>query len=441
MIAPNEVRGTISASLKRSCRRACSASSTECGSSTSRRPKSAISSSNSLSRNAAGSSPASISSRRKNVEQIRQSLRVEIACERIHIRRSPTTGTSASNSGYHESSASNATGECARVHFMLVMRPPEAACAAAIARESEGAERSESGGMRAIAEAYENGDPDLANALPSALMGAGRKRGESRVQDLRPGARLAGYRIEAIERDDGGAAVLRAQDPVEGREVALHVAAEPPGSVATVRFLERANRLQGVVHPHLLPVYDVRTIDDRALVIAEAPPGRRLDAVLGDGPLGPEQATRIAPQVASAVEALEGAGAELPPITPERVWVSAGNAYLDPLDGRSLLNRTDRPPSSARTLPTRTARPPPSPAAVAYLLDTMVKRDNAPAPLCEVLSRALDGAYFSVAQITDALRRLEAGSADRARRRRRAAIALAVAATVVLLVILAITLA
>src|SRR6185312_15377243 len=123
--------------------------------------------------------------------------------------RSPSTGATRSCSGYHCSSASSATGECASVHFMFVMRPPEAACAAAIARESEGAEPSASGGMRAIAEAYENGGPDLADRLSSVLMSAGRLRGESRVQDLRPGARLAGYRIEAIERDDGGAAVLR----------------------------------------------------------------------------------------------------------------------------------------------------------------------------------------------------------------------------------------
>jgi hypothetical protein len=247
------------------------------------------------------------------------------------------------------------------------------------------------------------------------------------VQDLKPGAKLAGYRIEAIERDDGAAAVLRAQDPVEGRIVALHVAAEPPGAVASVRFLERAHRLQGVVHPHVLPVYDVRTIEGRALVVAQAPPGRRLDEVLGEGPLAPGQATRIATQVASAVEALEGAGAELPPITPDRVWLSAEHAYLDPLDGRSLLARSDRPPSS--------------PAAVADLLDAMVKRDSAPAPLCEVLSRALDGAYFSVAQITDALRRLEAGSATRARRRRRVAIVVAIVATLLLIALLAITLA
>ncbi len=245
------------------------------------------------------------------------------------------------------------------------------------------------------------------------------------MQDLKPGAQLAGYRIEAIERDDGAAAVLRAQDPVEGRIVALHVAAEPPGSVATVRFLERAHRLQGVVHPHLLPVYEARTIDGRALVIAQAPPGRRLDDVLHDGPLAPARATRIAGQLASAVEALEGVGAELPPLTPERVWVSADNAYLDPLDGRSLLARSDRPPSSA--------------AAVADLLDTMVRRESAPAPLCEIVSRALDGAYFSVAQITDALRRLDAGEKDRARRRRQAALAVAILATIVLLAIIWIT--
>ncbi len=246
------------------------------------------------------------------------------------------------------------------------------------------------------------------------------------MQDLKPGAQLAGYRIEAIERDDGGAAVLRAQDPVKNRIVALHVAAEPPGSVATVRFLERAHRLQGVVHPHLLPVYEARTIDGCALVIAQAPPGRRLDEVLHDGPLAPALATRLAGQVASAVEALEGAGAELPPLTPERVWVSADTAYLDPLDGRSLLARRDRPPSAA--------------AAVADLLDTMVKREASPAPLCEIVSRALDGAYFSVAQITDALRLLDAGEKDRARRRRQAALAVAIIATLLLVAVILLTL-
>jgi hypothetical protein len=246
------------------------------------------------------------------------------------------------------------------------------------------------------------------------------------LQDLQPGAQLAGYRIESIERDDGAVAVLRAQDPLKGRIVALHVAAEPPGSVATVRFLERADRLRGVVHPHLLPVYEARTIDGRALAIAEAPQGRRLDQVLREGALAPERATRIASQVADAVEALEGAGAELPPLKPERVWISAEHAYLDPLDGRSVLARTDRPPSSS--------------AAVADLLAAMLRSEHPPAPLREIVARALDGAYFSVGQVRDALCSLEAGSVDRARRRRRIALAVALLATVALAAIIALSL-
>ena len=247
------------------------------------------------------------------------------------------------------------------------------------------------------------------------------------MQDLKPGAEFAGYRIESIEREDAATAVLRAQDPVEGRVVALHIAAEPPGSVATVSFLERAHRLRGVAHPHLLPIYDTVSVGGRSLAIAQAPPGRRLDAVLGDGPHSHEHATRNASQVASAVEALEGAGAELPPLTPERVWVNGGQAYLDPLDGRSLLARGDRPPSA--------------PAALAGLLDAMLREERASPTLRAIAERARDGAYFSIAQVADALCMADAGAAERARRRKQIAIAVAVLATLAVIAIVALTLA
>ena len=175
--------------------------------------------------------------------------------------------------------------------------------------------------------------------------------------------------------------VLGAQESAKGRIVVLHVAAEPPGAVAAVRFLERATRLRGVMHPNVLPVFDARAVEGRAFAVAEAPAGRRLDAMLEEGPLPPAQATRIGGQVASAVEALEGAGAGLPPLTPERVWINAENTYLDPLDGRSLLARDDSPPSS--------------PAAVAGLLETMVSDE--PSPLREIVSRAHDGASSRLA--------------------------------------------
>jgi hypothetical protein len=247
------------------------------------------------------------------------------------------------------------------------------------------------------------------------------------LQDLKPGAEFAGYRIESIEREDAATAVLRAQDPVEGRVVALHIAAEPPGSVATVSFLERAHRLRGVEHPNLLPVYDAVSVGGRSLAIAQAPPGRRLDEMLGEGPLSLEHATRIASQVASAVEALEGAGAELPPLTPERVWVNRGHAYLDPLDGRSVLTRADRPASS--------------PAALAGLLEAMLREQRASPTLRTIAERAREGAYFSIAQVADALCSLDAGAADRARRRRQLAIAVAVLATLAVIAILLLTLA
>jgi hypothetical protein len=250
--------------------------------------------------------------------------------------------------------------------------------------------------------------------------------GKPAVQDLKPGSEFAGYRIESVERHDDGAAVLRAEDRERGRGiVALHVAAEAPGSVNAVRFTERAHRLETVQHPHLLPVFDVCTLEGRAVAVTQAAPGRRLDRLLGDGPLGIAPATRIARQVASAVEALEGVGAELPPLNTERIWVNGaggtGHAYLDALDGRSVVGREDRPPSSS--------------AAVGDLLEALVGAagpdDSVPGPLREVVTRALDGAYLSVTQLTDALRRIEAGAARAARRRRRTALTVAVVATLV----------
>ena len=81
---PERGEQTICSSLKRSASRAYSSSSTPCGSSASRRPNSAISSSSSSSSSESGSSPASISSRRKNVEQMRQS-----ACGRDRVAEEP----------------------------------------------------------------------------------------------------------------------------------------------------------------------------------------------------------------------------------------------------------------------------------------------------------------------------------------------------------------
>lgn len=240
------------------------------------------------------------------------------------------------------------------------------------------------------------------------------------VGTVQPGGELGGYRIEAVEREDASVAVLRALEPRHGRAVTLHVAGAPPGALATVRFLERAHRLGAVEHPNLLGVYDVRTLEGRAVAVAEAPTGTRLDELLARGPMSQAPSVRVARQVASAVDALEEAGAAPPPLIPERIWVdAAGDAHLDGLDAHLGLT----PPAAS------------SSASLARLLGDMLPR--VPEELDVVITRALDGAYLSAGQLADELRRVESAQA---RRRRDTVLTVTAWATLVLVIVLLVTL-
>ena len=240
------------------------------------------------------------------------------------------------------------------------------------------------------------------------------------VGGVQPGTEFGGYRIEAVEREGAGAAVLIARDPREGRSVALHVAGAP-GTLAAAGFLERAHRLGAVEHPHLLGVYDARTLEGRAVAVAQAPPGRRLDALVAAGPLAGAAALRIARQVASAVDALEEVGAEPPPLAAERIWVDdAGDAHLDGLDAHVGLEPAAPAASSS--------------AAIARLLEDIAA--ELPAGGRAVLARASDGAYLSAGQLADELRDVERRAALR---RERIAIAVAAAATLAVVALLALT--
>ena len=241
------------------------------------------------------------------------------------------------------------------------------------------------------------------------------------VGGVEPGSEFGGYRIDAVEREDASIAVLRAHEARGNRAVSLHIAGEPPGALSTVRFLERAHRLGSVEHPNLLGVYDTRTLEGRAVAVAEAPPGRRLDEVLAEGRISATPAVRIARQVASAVDALEEAGASPPPLVAERIWVDkAGDAHLDGLDAHLGL-----------AIPAAS-----SSASLAHLLGAMTPR--LPEELATIITRALDGAYLSAGQLAEELRRVEL---DAAQRRRSTAIAVAVAATLALAIILIVALA
>lgn len=234
---------------------------------------------------------------------------------------------------------------------------------------------------------------------------------------LKPGYELGTYRIEAIERDDDGCLLLLAHDPARARAVALHVAHHPSASISAVRFLERARRLSAVHHPHLLEIFEARVFDDLPAAVGAAPHGSRLDRVLSRGPLEPAGATRLVRQLAAAVDALERAGAEVPALTPERIWIDAGGAQLDALEAGSAL-ALERTPSAS--------------AALAGLLCVMV---GVPPPeLSATVGCAMDGAYLSAGQLAAALGAVE-GQARRDHRRR-AALLVAALATVALIVVL-----
>ena len=126
-------------------------------------------------------------------------------------------------------------------------------------------------------------------------------------------------------------------------------------------------------------------------------------------------------QLASAVDALETAGAEVPALTPERIWIDAGGAQLDGLEAGTALD-LERTPSSS--------------AALAGLLCVMV--GVPPRELVEIVGCALDGAYLSAGQLAVALAAVEGRRRDA---RRRAALLVAVLATAALLVVLVIALA
>ena len=221
---------------------------------------------------------------------------VEIAWQNSHVRRSPSTGATSSCSGYHCSSASSATGECASVHFMFVIRLPVATCAAASSREAGGAEDSSTGGMRAIRQILW-----LAACNPGASSAAtGSRRSSARTPTSPCCARATarGPRGRAARRRR--AARRAVHDPLpRARAPAAARSSTRTCSASTTRARSRAARSRSRRRR-------------RAGAWTSCSPTARCGAA---------PAIRIVRQVASAVDALEEAGAEPPPLTAERIWV------------------------------------------------------------------------------------------------------------------------
>ena len=355
-----------------------------------RRPKSTISSSNSSS-----------SQRRRVLARVDQQPAEERRADQAVALRSRSRGrtatpaarrgtaATASCSGYHCSSASSATGECASVHFMFVMRPPVATCSAA-----------SSSGRRAVRRIRrpEGCGPSGNNGACARASAGERAR---RLPDRGGRARGHGCRRAAGAR------------PEQDRDVALHVASEPPGELSTIRFLERVRRLRTVEHPNLLDVYGAHTLEGRCRR------GRR-------GPRPAGGWTRCWPRARGAADAIR----IVRQVAAGRRRARGGGRRAAAADPRADLGRRRRRRPPRR--PRRRDRPrlPPaasSSAALRGLLDDLITARPG-ALRTSSLTRARDGAYLSAGQFAAELSAVEALTE---RRRRETAVAVALLAALV----------
>ena len=240
------------------------------------------------------------------------------------------------------------------------------------------------------------------------------------VGTVQPGGEFGDYRIHAVEREDANVAVLRATEP-EGRAVSLHVAGAPPGSLSTVRFLERAHRLGGRRPPEparRLRHAHARRPRGRGRRGARGPaPGRR--PVRGPARVGAGDPDRPAGRLGRR-RARGGRGAAA---------AADRRADLGRPARRRAARRPRRPPRArgARGVVLGIARPPADGHGHAH--GRASSTPSSPVPV--------EGAYLSAGQFADELRRVEDGTA---RRRREIALTVLGCATLLVFIVLLIAL-
>ncbi|OLC27639.1 MAG: hypothetical protein AUH28_20660 [Acidobacteria bacterium 13_1_40CM_56_16] len=141
---------------------------------------------------------------------------------------------------------------------------------------------------------------------------------------LTAGTRLGPYEVVALIGAGGMGEVYRARDGKLGREVAVKVL--PPGLAGNperlARFEREAKVLAALNHPNIAIIHG---LEDRAIVM-ELVEGPTLADRLNSGPLPPEEALKIAGQIAEALEAAHEKGVIHRDLKPANIKVTAEGA-------------------------------------------------------------------------------------------------------------------
>ena len=147
---------------------------------------------------------------------------------------------------------------------------------------------------------------------------------------LQPGATLAGYRIEDVIGSGGMGVVYRAtrHDQVVALKVMAPTVADNPSFRA--RFVREARHARALVHPNVVPVYEVGEDEGRLFIVMEYIDGPSLDALIAEGvPPPPGRALTIVAQAAFGLQAAHDLGLVHRDVKPGNILVAADDvAYL-----------------------------------------------------------------------------------------------------------------
>jgi serine/threonine-protein kinase len=171
------------------------------------------------------------------------------------------------------------------------------------------------------------------------------------------GTTVAHYKVTSKLGAGGMGEVFRAEDTKLGREVALKVL---PASFAAdaerlSRFEREARVLASLSHTSIAGIHGLEDVDGQRFLVMELAPGDTLAARLKNGPLGFEDAARIALRIAEALEVAHEKGVVHRDLKPGNVMVDgdSGVKVLDfglakalgthPLSGPESIDATHSP--------------------------------------------------------------------------------------------------
>jgi len=173
------------------------------------------------------------------------------------------------------------------------------------------------------------------------------------------GMLLGRYRLLRLLARGGMGAVWVARDERLDREVAIKVLPQMLVSdqAARQRFEREARAMARILHPNVVPVFDVGSADpatgeELPYIVMELVRGTSLDRLLVDGPLALHRAVALAEQVARALSAAHSAGIVHRDLKPSNVMVIADD-FVKVFDFglARLLRAEDRPMEETLTQP------------------------------------------------------------------------------------------